>query len=276
MTLLRNRRAAVEVLAEDGSLSRRWENLRISAKVKRRYRSRPDEATIEIYNLSSASYDRIVSRGEKVRLFAGYEGSVFKLFSGDLDDDSVRRERRGPDVVTVIEAEDGILAWRRAQVDISVSASGSLDDVLDAIAASFRAQGLVVDTAVLRTLPRVQQVQGFTYSGLAHPALSAITDELGYEWTIEDNELRIRDPQRALDETEGVVLSMQRGTLFGSPKPTDSGVEATTLLQPGILPRRFAAIQSETSKAWYRIRDVEYVLDTHDKPWYATFDAQDL
>lgn len=259
----------VEVrIGPPGGLGRAWSDLRIAFSVERTSAAEPNTAEIQLYNLSDDSIGFIESGGNYVQLLAGY-GSPSLIFSGDVPKRGVKTEWSGNDRITTIEAGDGELAIDESVFNWSFDAGATNHQILERIISE-----MGVGVGTLDVLPLQTFASGMVFMGRARDALQRVVSKAGASWSIQDGALQILLAGNATPET-AVLLSPDSG-MVGSPTRTDSGIEAVSLMQPGLRPGRLVQIQSRVITGLYRCRKVTHAGDTHGGDFTSSVEAKEV
>lgn len=261
--------------------SRLWTDLRVSFEIKRTLAKYPDPATITIYNLSAATRASF-SRGDEVRLVAGYKEAAGLIYSGQLQDQIVARD--GADWATTITVRDGDVAWR-TQVNRSFSSSAPLSVAVQRIAADM---GLVILPLSLPLLEGYAVRAGSVHVGPGQNALTKLLSPWGFRYCIQDGVLVILPIDGATNQT-AVMLSPTTG-LIGSPEPmtdqakkpfkknqlnikTGKRLRLTSLLQPDLNPGRAVQLQSTQYNGIYRVDSTVHRGDSRGQDWYSVVEC---
>lgn len=250
-----------------GRPGRAYNDLRVDFRVDHTSDPEPSSAKIEIYNLADESVAMAEQPDSVVRLLAGYDGAPRLLFTGNPIKGGVRLERRGPDKVLSIEAQDGGRAYQTGHIAL-------------ARAGEIAARSLILDAATQMGLPVARLTLGasktmrdYAYSGPARQMLDELTRSTGSEWSIVDGTLVVSPIGRAAPEI-AIVFSTGNGNLVGSPSPTDEGVEITGLLEPSMRPRRRFIVQSRRVNGIFRATSVAFVGSQYTREYYTLIDGE--
>lgn len=253
---LYNRQVFLEIGVEGGEF-RRWEDLRISARVQKGRTSSPNSAEIDVYNLSRDSVAAAQQDGAIARLFAGY--SVPRLiFAGAINPGGASRAKLGPDRVLSIEAQDGGARFRRARINKSFDRGTSLVSIFDELADATGAPLGAIEIPGDATIS-----EGVTLVGDVSNELDRLARSLDLDWSYQDQALQILPKgQGAPDEAILVSSAPDRRNLVGEPAPGSEGLEVRALLDGRFIPGRRVKIESSRFDGLYRIIGVEHVLDS--------------
>jgi hypothetical protein len=260
-------RIASVTIGPPGGIGRTWSDLRITFSVERNSRSKPNQATVTLYDLDPISRSIVETTGAFVTLLAGYGVIPGLIFRGDISKRGVIVSRSGPNRTVKIEAGDGELAWTSARLDTSFGPGTPNSTILAAILV---AMGLGIGPGV--PLPPVVYGSGVTFFGLANLALLRITSDAGVMFSIQDGLLVLLDPLSTTTET-AALLSPATG-LIGAPTATKNGINARSLLDPQMRPGRFISLLSETYQGFYKAVKVKHVGDTHGSDWTTSIEAK--
>lgn len=242
------------------------EGLRIAFEIEKNSESSPNPARIQIYNLSPKRRAELEEPDQALLLEAGYEGATAQLFTGNIV--RVRTERRGPDLVTTIEAGDAETALRSAHVEKTYAPFTPASRVVSDLAGS-----LGVSLGSVAALAAQVFQGGLSLSGLVSDNLDQMTRSLGAEWHVTDGELNVLPPK--VPTLEAPVLISPKTGLVGWPsKGKDgAGVEFSSLLNPDIKPGRAVVLESEALSGSFKVRRVRFSGDTHGGNWLAEVEA---
>jgi hypothetical protein len=215
--MLFNRTASL-VIGQSGGKGIEVAGLRIAFNIEKTSTETLNNSTIEIYNLSPDSQKLIETPNNAVILKAGYTEDVGAqiIFTG-----IVRRSltvRSGPDWITKLELDDGLLAYRDSKESFSFQAGVSGVGVLKSVAASFNLPVRQFPTGIKdKSYPA-----GFSFVGRVREAMTNVCNYLGLEWSIQNQEIQIIKKGGTTQRT-AIVLSEDTG-MIGSP-----ALEAKTL-----------------------------------------------
>jgi len=291
MPELFNRLAVLTVKTKTGRLID-FKDLRISFQIGKDSTSTPNNAKISLYNLSKASRTLFEEEGLTLILKAGYAGlskdpnqAVTKvIFIGDAA--SSKTVRKGPDIVTQIEAGDGEKKLVERYINTSFSGASKENPngtrIKTMLITLIKALGYVPNKDKekrlldeLSILGNRSTIHGMTMSGPAKHFIDALIEKEGLEWSIQDDEIEISDP-KASSQGTAVVLNPQTGLLDVS-KEEKNRISFVSLMNPDINPTSFIKITSDfagLNEAVYKVRKVSYEGDTREGRWHLMGEAE--
>ena len=268
------------------------EDLHISFDVSLRTRGEPNEAKINIYNLSPTTRNIIREDGAAVRLFAGYAGNADKIYEGTIITPVSNPD--GPvDMITEIVSGDGYRQLDRTYFSKSYGAGTPVLTILSDIGSEL---GLPTEIDPIPILNDTL-LRGRSFDNKAKRVLKTLCNEFGLQWKIDFGILKINavgenDPKSptavVLNETSGLIgtpsVKFERYRDYVSTKKLASGklkdiyknrtrrrVVARSLLNPALRPGRLVTVESnrfvvETDKKFKQsnaeiIPDGVYLID---------------
>ena len=261
---LYGRQVFLDIGPEDGPF-KRFEDLRISGRIRKTLGGDPNSAEIDVYNIAPDSIAAAQQSGAIVRLFAGY--SVPRLvFTGSINPEGVSVKKQGPDRVLSIEAKDGGRRYRLARINKTFDRGTDLGEVFSELAS---ATGLPLGAV---DVPQgAQLTQGVTLTGRVSDALDTLARSLDADISFQDRALQIL-PRGGFSQDEAILVTSEpRGrNLIGSPAPGSEGLEIRALLDGRFLPGQRISLESERYSGLYRIRQLEHALDSGwDQSFYS-------
>lgn len=246
-----------------------YKGYRIAFNIGKSSESKPNCSKIEIYNLSPKSRSELESVGLSAALEVGYEGLdgqplMAQIFIGDIK--RVKSERKGPDVVTTLEAGDAEVAITETTIEASFAPNTTTTTVIGSLAKK-------LDVAVGTIMPGLAGLfeNGLSLSGLVSDHLDTLTKKTGLEWNVTDGELNILEPSVPTPET-AVLVSADSG-LIGIPSKRETGVEFESLINPLIKPGRAISLVSNAISGVFKAVKCHYEGDTHEGKWSVTVEA---
>jgi hypothetical protein len=251
------------------------EKMRVQFVVTKHRRSEPNTCEVVITNLSADTRAALQIKPLHVRLDAGYDGQLHRLFVGDVR--FAESVRDGAEWHSVLHVGDGARAYRHARVNRSYR-EGVTARALLAECASAMALVVPPNAAAIAVLD-TQFVNGITLNGQASRELDRILEPLGVVWSIQDGRLQVllRDDARS----DPAILVNQDTGLIGSPafgSPPQKGEKATLsfkmLLYPGITPGGLVSVQSREINGVFKVDRVAHTGDTHGDAWFSDVECR--
>lgn len=266
-------------------------DLRFTFDIKKNLETTNNGAVIEIYNLGEDTRNKFKEIYDIIIVEAGYlDGEKEKLlFKGDIRETKIRRS--GAEIITIIEAGDGIKAINEIKFNKSYSAGFSAYDILEDILNTFGLPKKLTSAIKLQIKEKGKKfANAFSAVGSAKKVLDKITKQLDYEWSVQNGAIKILEKE-GVDDSPVIVLSSATGLIdfpvrihsLKSRKETDKkkvkdakekdiqrkGWDVKSLLMADIEPggRLFIkSVESDIDSA-FRVEEVNHKGDTHGLGW---------
>ena len=193
--------------------------LRIVANIKKTSTPESNTCELSLYNLSENTRNRFMVMNDFVYVEAGHAMAQNKdiVFAGTITSVYTKYER--PDIITVIEANDGGYFLRKAKTSRSyapkVDGTQVIKDLQKDLGLPEQKTVVGIPTELNATLEK-----GFAFLGKTSSAMDKVTKILGVEWSIQNNELKIV-PIGQGDKSRTVRLSPETGLLKSPVRVTD-------------------------------------------------------
>ena len=190
--------------------------------------STPPKGNIEVYNLSPESETQVRERGERIRLWAGYDGQeeLHLYFDGSLR--RVEQEKRGQDRVTNIHigGKDQSKARNRA-ISISIFKAPLRSVVTQALSQGAPELGV----GPLEPIPDIV-LERASFSGPWDVFLDGILKPHKVHWYEDNGVIKFSLLHTlAADLGKGAILISEQTGMVGTPAVTESGgLKVRTLL----------------------------------------------
>lgn len=252
-------------------------DLKVGFSIAKTISGTPNEASLDIWNLSDQSRNMLGKEYDRVRIEAGYQGTlgsrgnVSVLFDGFIRD--LRHERDGADIISRISLGDGDKGYRQGTISKTFPAQTPIRDMVTELHAQMPdvAQG---EWKGLDDLPAPRRP--VTMVGPVFRELDLLGRTHGFFWNIQDGALEIVPSDGFFNET--LVVSPETG-MVGVPTITDDGVDVAILLNPAARPNRLVDVRSETlemneAENLYRIHQVTFAGDNRDGDYIADISAR--
>lgn len=214
----------------DGVQERTVSGLRVNFTITKSVISRPNVAIISIYNPNKETLALLQRRYARVELSAGYGDDISLIFTGQIR--NIQILKTNTDVIATIHSGDGELDWQNATINKTYAATVDIGTIIRDVFSSFEN----LDIENLSDLPMgAINALGLSLSGKSSDILDDLAAQHGFEWSIQDGGLISVSVDKALTANGIVVLSPTTG-LIGSPTLTIIGANATSLLNPSLVP----------------------------------------
>lgn len=253
-------RQVVVQLGTTTTTGKSYDELRVQFGVTMSDSSDPNTAKLEVYGLAGSTVSAMQSPDAVVRLLVGYasQGGVPRLiFQGNPIKGGVRLERRGPERVLSIEAQDGGREYTSTHVSESYKTGTNSGQLFAALASALGVPLGNVDAVV----SDVSFPYGLSLQGRAADQLDRVAAISGARWQIRDGTLQVWKDGGSTGEA-AVVFSSATGNLVGRPKVTDEGVEITGLLAPTLRPGKPFRVEHPDVSGDYVATAVEFKGDS--------------
>lgn len=284
MTRQFNRIASVKIGVDGSKGGVDIRENRITFNVKKVADKTKNKATIRIHNLSKTTRNKLDEVDELLILEAGYsQGDGLKtMFTGNII--SVNHILSQPEVVTVIQASDGHVSERDTNLSLSFAAGTKAEIIFDKIVSTLK----LPFTKTKELFGKEEFANAFAFAGPVGDVLTKVSDKLGLDWSIQNNELKVvkkgqadNDLPSLLTPASGLIGSPQKvddirkGKKKGSKQP---GWRITSLLLPtleagGRVSVRSKEIPDETE---FKVETVSHVGDNHGDDWNSTIVVSEI
>lgn len=264
MSLLFDRRYRLRFGQPNGD-KREVNNLRIVFDVERSSDSGANTGTIQVWNLSDKSISELQRPGCNVTLEAGYGTEIGMIFSGN--DLKLLVRRALPNVIVEIRAQDGGEQLRTQVVNASFEPGTILRNVVESLIGAFK--DIVKNPQDLLSLESLTLPKGFNATGKVKQLLDEMLGSRGFQWSVQDNEIRIVADDSLADTGAAIKLTAETG-LVGSPTRTEDGANVLALLNARIRPYRELRIESSLASVTgsYKVDKVRHRGDSWGRDWY--------
>jgi hypothetical protein len=199
-------------------------NLRVTFEISKTIDSKPNPASIRVYNLNQSHRNLITSKTyNRVSLAVGYE-ELRVIYMGDIIE--VITLRDGLDFIIQLTCGDGYEAYTGSLVNKTLKAGATDSSILAEASKSMKVGNGVIDLPKERALPR-----GKVLTGNARDIMHKIARNNGADWSVQDGNMTVLPKNKVLADNEGFVLSQETG-MINSPEKTDDGLSVSCLLNP--------------------------------------------
>lgn len=213
----------------NGSEAMDLSNLRIRFTVNRADRNAPGRAQIIVNNLAASTVKKIQKEYDKVVLQVGYEGSVEKIFQGEIVQKRYGRESP-TDTYLAILAKDSQQAFSFAFMSKTLAAGHTMKEQVDECLKALKPYG--VTAGQIDDLGTAKMPRGRSMFGMVREQLRSIAASTNTSWSIQDGKLNIIKNNSTLNG-DTIVMNSSTG-MVGMPVQTMGGIEVRCLLNPKI------------------------------------------
>lgn len=265
--------------------------LRIRFKVEKSLESIPNNAVIEIYNLSESTLTFLEKRGSAVVLRAGYADDpgdtqhLHQLFIGDVA--KVSTEQKGADWITRIEAGDGEWAFQNQSAEVAFAPGINAGQILDKLTDLF---GLTKGP-----VPGINRsdvfVNGYSSAGMLRKHIQKLAKRQNVEWSIQDGALQIIPFDKplpgeifVLSPFSGLIAAPFRQVVLrpdlikssggGDNFKIEGGSKIQALLNPELRSGGVVKVDSKRIVHLFRIQKITHDGDTWGKNWYSDIEGK--
>jgi hypothetical protein len=248
-------------------------DMRVSFSITKTLEKDPNNCIVTVSNLAQTTRAELQKKPLHVRLEAGYDGNLQRLFQGDVR--YVRHIREETEWNTELHLGDGERAYRFARVNRSYNGGLKRSQAIKEIA---REMGLPLAQNIDTIIGDSEFVSGLTLSGPANRELTRVLDPLGLKWSIQDGRLQLLRSNE--DNEQEVIVSQDTGMIgspeFGTPEQNGKTPSLTVrmLLYPGVTPGGLIRVQSQQINGTFKVEKVTHTGDTHGQDWTSEIEAR--
>lgn len=261
------RKVVLDIFPKVGK-SKRISDLRIKFKCGKLNKSKINDASIQVFNLSDDTRKLIQNKTTRVALSVGYlgltkkdetgktlpqEDSVEQIFIGNVT--KIIHKVQPPDIITDIKIGDGDNHYRNSKHTKGYPPNTKLKDVISDLT-----NAMQLNKGPQEGIPDKNFPHGITLSGLAKDHLNNLTQSNNLQWSIQDETLQVI-PQNG-HTTDSVIIIGPDSGLVGSPDRTLNGVEFSCLIQPKLKPGRRVQLKSHFIEGEFIVKKVEHDGDS--------------
>lgn len=286
MNQQQSNRVAEIIIGTVGAATLTVSSAEIAFSILKTPTSESNKATVDIYNLSSASRAKISELDQVVTVSAGYSnaGGLEVIFVGDIT--LINHQHNRPNIVTRLELNDGERILRESKLSLSYKEGFSTRQILMDILSKLSVPQKIDLTKLQFTDKKFSN--GYSFVGQAKVALDTLTKTVGLEWSFQNGELKIQ-PDGSVDFTRAIVLNKDTG-LIGSPERLENigkkskkekvkpGWKVLSLLQPKAEPGGIVTLESREipKPTQFRIEEVEHRGQVRGSEWNTSMKVVEL
>ncbi len=242
-----------------------------------------NSASIEIYNLSKTTLDKLQSEFISCVLEVGYVGEnpqqpeLIQLVKGNVTE--LKTVKQGVDTITQIIMGEGYTDLNHTKLKFTVPPGKTRKEVLEEVVAQIPGTSV---GAITGTNLHNPVVDGYPVWGTPKDVLSELSESWGLEWRQTNGVIEISDESGLVNKNknEAPLISPSSGLIdipfYTSASPTKTkgdksrrdGLQFKALLNPALKPGQLVRVESKDVKGWYRINSARYTGDFRGNDWY--------
>ena len=245
------------------------------------------QANIEVYNLNrddleflSTTVKTLMQKQNLIQLYAGYDGDVQLLFSGQV----FQATPKGyPDVVLSIRGLSD-MKWQGVNLELQKSDF----KVIDLIDRAGKEMGYQVNIdANLRANNQLlnKDVKDWSFTGSPIELLEKVQDMLGgitadpqtVAINVSNGQINVWSPS-VQNHGKKLVISKKTG-MIGLPRPTGTGCSVTILMNNGVTVGDLVSVRSDRVKILdgdYYVMGITHEGELRGKSWYSTLELANV
>lgn len=249
--------------------------LHVCFSIEKSSEESPNDANVQIWNLSDNNLKILESKDCIVELKAGYGNNMAAILVGSIT--SVVTTMDNSDRMTELTVVDGRVALRDTVASISINGKVNAKEVYQKIANEMGLPIVFAKDLSYKTLPN-----GFSYVGKAKNALQKIAKYCGHSWSIQNQVLQVTWPGKPVN-ARGFLLSKETG-MISIPKriaitvnDVDKvGYEVSYFLNGAIDVNDTVRIESSTANGYFLVHKVTIEGDNLDGDWICTAEVLEI
>lgn len=237
-----------------------------------------NSATIEIYNLSNATLDKLKTDYLACSISCGYQDTgLINLLIGQVVMVTTRKD--GTDKVTQLQIGEGYVELNQQYLKGLTPMGGTVEETIEEIRKQMPG---VVRGAYTGLNIKSQVMYGYPLTGTPREMLNEIAEAYRLEYRVDRNGLYVTDEAGLADknlntafvlsENSGLVdipyKASAEGRKLKGDKTKRQGIHFKALLNGKIIPGSPIRLESEAITGWYKVKDVRYYGGFNDNDWY--------
>jgi len=284
-------REANLIVGEPGTGGLEIKDLRFSFVVELSLVGYPNMANIRIFNLNKSNRNLIKEQFTKIFLYAGYQGNVPLIFSGNIV--NVTHEKVGPDWITNLFCGDSIKTFNQSTINKTLPPGATTESLLDELVGQMDGVTKGVTEGLKDCLTGKRSLlRSIVLSGNVKDWLEKLSQSCGFDYSINNDILETTTKGKPLNDEPIVTISQANG-MIGSPELTEVGVQVKSLMIPFLKLGRRIEIKSISSKinignlifrkvpptlgeGVYRADKITHTGDTRENDWFTQIDARNF
>lgn len=236
----------------------------------------PNKGKVVIFNLEENLRNQLHLKDDsKISIEAGYKAKSSVIFTGNI----VRAVsgRQGADIVTTIDAQESLKAYRRSVVAATFGPGTPFKTVVETIVRTF--EGFKITPQITQVLSTIGKSfpDGLTLDG---PSAKVLTDTLrgaGLAFSMQNGEIKIAgaddaysDPPAVLDYNSGLVDLPQLGEKKENGK---TSISFKSLIRGDLYPGRKVELNWVDGRGSYKADVVKHKGSNFETEFYTTVEG---
>lgn len=245
------------------------------------------QANIEVYNLNrddleflSTTVKTLMQKQNLIQLYAGYEGDVQLLFSGQV----FQATPQGyPDVVLSIRGLSD-MKWQGVNLELQKS-DFKVIDLIDRAGKEMGYQVNIDENLRANNQLLNKDVKDWSFTGSPIELLEKVQDMLGgitadpqtVAINVSNGQINVWSPS-VQNRGKKLVISKKTG-MIGLPRPTGTGCSVTILMNNGVTVGDLVSVRSERVKILdgdYYVMGITHEGELRGKSWYSTLELANV
>lgn len=254
---------------EIGNVDGESNPLHVSFSIEKSDAESPNNAKIQIWNLSNENIKVLENKKCILELKAGYADSTTLLIVGNVVSSITTLDNA--DRMTEIEVADGMVQLKETNLSLSYNGKVNCKDLYQSISKKMGVSVVFAKDLTFKTLPN-----GFSYVGKAKNALQKVAGTCGHKWTIQNGVLQITKKGKPL-AINGYLLSKETGLLgvpkrisIGEEKEKKTGFEIEYFLNGAIGVNDVIQVKSSIANGYFFVKKVTINGDNLEGDWTCT------
>lgn len=235
----------------------------------------PNDAQVQIWNLSDTNLKILETDDCIVELMAGYGNNMALILVGNVT--SAITTRENADRMTELTVVDGYVELSDTVISLSLNGQVNSQTVYQAIADAMGVAIVFAPDLAFKILPN-----GYSFVGKAKNSLKKMAEYCGHNWTIQNQILQITNPGRAVSSS-AYLLSAETG-LINIPKRITieidkakyTGWEIEYLLNGAIGINDIIALESSVANGYFRVHKITIDGDNLEGDWICTAEILEI
>ena len=242
-----------------------------------------NSASIEVYNLSKTTLDKLQSEFISCILEVGYIGddptspSLVQIVKGNVTE--LKTVKQGNDYITQIIMGEGYTDLNHTKLKFTIAPGKTRKEVISELVKQIPGTSVGAITGTNLNSP---VLDGYPIWGTPKDTLNELCEAWGLEWRCSNGVIEVSDESGLVNKNknEAPLISPSSGLIdipfYTSPSPVKTkgdksrreGLQFKALLNPHLKPGQLVRVESSEIKGWYRINSARYTGDIRGNDWY--------